>query len=61
MSDEIEELRKKIAEHEEKIKDYEEKKKKFLEWVAYGEPNPVFKRLYRRKFMEIFEGIKKRV
>ena len=59
MTTEIEELKEKINEFEKKIEDYEDKKKKFLEWVDYGEPNPVFKSLYKRKFKEIFEGIKK--
>ena len=43
-----------LQELEEKIKSYEEKKKKFMEWIEQGEPNPVFKRLYKRKFAEIF-------
>ena len=61
MTNEVEELKENIKMYEKKIKDYEDKKKKFLEWVEHGEPNPVFKRLYRRKFKEIFEGIKKNV
>jgi hypothetical protein len=40
---------------EELIKNFEEKKQKFLDWIETGEPNPVFKRLYRRKFKEIFD------
>ena len=59
MTTEIEELKEKINEFEKKIEDYEDKKKKFLEWIDYGEPNQVFKRLYKRKFKEIFEGINK--
>lgn len=45
-----------ILELEEKVRNYEEKKRLFLEWIEKGEPNPVFKRLYKRKFTEIFEG-----
>ena len=44
-----------VQELQEKIRTYEEKKKRFLEWIEKGEPNPVFKRLYKRKFAEIFE------
>ena len=61
MTTEIEELKKIINDFEKKIEDYEDKKKRFLEWVDHGEPNPVFKKLYKRKFKEIFEGIKKNV
>jgi hypothetical protein len=46
MSDEIQQLK-------DKIEDYEQRKKIFMEWIENGEPNPVFKRLYKRKFTEI--------
>ena len=61
MTAEIEELKAKLADCEEKIKDFEERKKKFLEWVEHGEPNPVFKRLHKRKFDEIFNDIVRKV
>lgn len=61
MAQETEELMSKLASYEEKIKDYEERKNKFLEWVEHGEPNPVFKRLYKRKFDEIFNDVTRKV